>query len=163
MGRIVTHGWFLRFFDAVLLKQASKSRVTRIVWKNASGISPLFSYDRCILQVISYWNGFYEFAPLDKGMQVRFGLKVVLEWWDKEFLGNWTIFQKKGTSAGTIASTKRVSDISETLDFWGFIPQKGASHFGARDDPTIRVRNFFSELGLLRLWRPVRLQRLMRL
>jgi hypothetical protein len=36
-------------------------------------------------------------------------------------------------------------------------------HFGARDDPTIRIKKFFDETGLERWVRPVRLQRQMRL
>ena len=34
------------------------------------------------------------------------------------------------------------------------IPQKGTSsgHFGARDDQIIRIRKFFEEIGLFRLW-----------
>ena len=35
-------------------------------------------------------------------------------------------------------------------------------HFGARDDPTIRIKKFFDEIGLKRLLRPVRLQRPLR-
>ena len=46
------------------------------------------------LQGISYWNGTYELVLTDKDMQVRFGLKMVLECWDREFLGTTTIFQK---------------------------------------------------------------------
>jgi hypothetical protein len=50
-------------------------------------------------------------------------------------------FKKKKLAS----ATKWVSDISENLDFFVFIPQKRAStgHFGARDDPIIRIRNFF--------------------
>ena len=35
-------------------------------------------------------------------------------------------------------------------------------HFGTRDDPIIMMRKSFEEMGLYRLWRPLRLQRLMR-
>ena len=47
-----------------------------------------------LIQGISYWNGLYELALRDKDMQVRFGLKMVLECWDREFFGTTTIFQK---------------------------------------------------------------------
>ena len=45
-----------------------------------------------------------------------------------------------------------------------FIQQKGnrISHFGTRDNPTIRTMKFFNETRLLRLLRPLRLQRPMR-
>ena len=46
------------------------------------------------LQGVSLWNGLYELAMTDIDMQVRFGLKMVLECWDREFLGTTTIFQK---------------------------------------------------------------------
>ena len=38
-----------------------------------------------------------------------------------------------------------VSDISEELDFWWSIPQKVTiiGHFGAKNDPTIRISNSF--------------------
>ena len=57
--------------------------------------------------------------------------------------------------------TEKVPNISENLDFWWFIPQKGTSigHFGTEDHQTIRIRKFFEEIMLLRLLRPVRLQR----
>ena len=43
--------------------------------------------------------------------------------------------------------TEKVPNISEKLDFWSSIPQKGTSigHFSARDDQTIRARKFFWE------------------
>ena len=37
------------------------------------------------IQGISYWIGLYELALMDKDMQVRFGLKMVLECWNREF------------------------------------------------------------------------------
>jgi hypothetical protein len=57
--------------------------------------------------------------------------------------------------------TVRVSYISEKVYFWWSIPQKGTSigHFGAKDDPSIRNRKLYDEIGLLK---PVRLQRLLR-
>ena len=60
--------------------------------------------------------------------------------------------------------TEKVPNISKKLDFWWSIPQKGTSigHFGAGDDQTIWIRKFFEEIGLLRLLRPVRLQRPLR-
>ena len=60
--------------------------------------------------------------------------------------------------------TEKVPNISKKLDFWWSIPQKGTSigHFGAGDDQTIWIRKFVEEIGLLRLLRPVRLQRPLR-
>ena len=54
----------------------------------------------------------------------------------------------KITFAGLTASNRNVSDysdISEKLEFWWSIPQKGTSigHFDARNDPTISFRDFF--------------------
>ena len=46
--------------------------------------------------------------------------------------------------------TEKVPNISKKLDFWWSIPQKGTSigHFGAKNDPSIRNRKFFDEIGL---------------
>ena len=46
------------------------------------------------VQGVSFRNGLYELALTDIDMKVRFGLKMVLECWDREFLGTTTIFQK---------------------------------------------------------------------
>ena len=48
------------------------------------------------LQGVSFWNGLYKLALTDKNMQVKLGLKMVLECWDREFLGTTIIFQKSG-------------------------------------------------------------------
>ena len=116
------------------------------------------------VQGVSFRNGLYELALTDIDMQVRFGLKMVLECWDREFLGTTTIFQKSNISWPQQPPTERVPDISEKLDFWWSIPWKGASigHIGARDDLTIRISNFFDEMRLLRSSRPLRLLRLLR-
>ena len=47
---------------------------------------------------------------------------------------------------------------------WWSIPQKGTciGHFGARNDPTIRISNFFDEMRLSRSLRLLRLLRLLR-
>ena len=50
----------------------------------------------CIIQGVSFWNGLYKLALTDKNMQVKLGLKMVLECWDREFLGTTIIFQKSG-------------------------------------------------------------------
>ena len=62
---------------------------------------------------------------------------------------------------------ERVSDISENFYFWWSIPWKGTSigHFGARNDPTIRISKIFDEMRLsrsLRLLRSLRLQEVLR-
>ena len=41
-----------------------------------------------LLQVVPHWNVLYKLALTDKNMQVRFCLKVALEFWDCIFLGN---------------------------------------------------------------------------
>ena len=86
------------------------------------------------IQGISHWTVLYELALTDKNVQVKSCLKVVLESWDDKFL-----------------TESRMS--MKNLDFWWFIQPKGASisHFGARDNPTISTRKFFSEIGILRL------------
>ena len=105
------------------------------------------------LQGVSFWNGLYELALTDKNMQVKLGLKMVLECWDREFLGTTTIFQKNNIGWPQQPQSEKVSDISKKLGFWWAISQKGASieHFGARDEPIIWSRKFFGEIGLLRL------------
>ena len=74
-------------------------------------------------------------------------------------------FFKKITSAGFNSLQQKGYQVSVAI--WIFddlFHKKGpVGHFGARDDPIIRIRKFLGEIGLLRLWRPVRLQRLMRL
>ena len=87
---------------------------------------------------------------MDKDTQVKFGLKMVLECWDREFLGTTTIFQKNNIDWSQQPPTERVSYISEKLDFWWSIPQKRASIgvFGDRDDPTINTRKFLDKIGL---------------
>ena len=73
-------------------------------------------------------------------------------------------FQKSNIAWPQQPPTEKVPNISEKLDFWWSIPQKGTSigHFGARDDQTIMIRNFLEEIGLVRLVRPMRLPRLLR-
>ena len=51
-------------------------------------------FERYYIQGVSFRNGLYELALTDIDMQVRFGLKMVLECLDREFLGATTIFQK---------------------------------------------------------------------
>ena len=68
-------------------------------------------------------------------------------------LGIWvssTSFQKNIKGWPQQAPTEKVLKIHENLDFWWSIPQKGTgiSHFGARYNPTIRIRKFFEEIGL---------------
>jgi hypothetical protein len=52
---------------------------------------------------------------------------------------------KKWHGLASTASSGRVSDISEKLDFWWSIPQKGTGigHLGARDDQIFRISKFF--------------------
>ena len=75
-----------------------------------------------------------------------------------------TSFQKSNIAWPQQPPTEKVPNISEKLDFWWSIPQKGTSigNFGARDDQTIMIRNFLEEIGLVRLVRPMRLPRLLR-
>ena len=79
------------------------------------------------IQGISFWNGLYELALTDKNIQVRFGLKMIQVWWDREFLGTTTFFPKNSIGWHQQPLTERVSDISKILDFWWPIPQKGTS------------------------------------
>ena len=50
-------------------------------------------------------------------MQVKFGLKMVLVFSDREFLGTTTIFQKNNINWPQEPPTERVSYISKKLDF----------------------------------------------
>ena len=119
---------------------------------------------KVVIQGVSLRNGLYELALTDKDMQVRFGLKMILECWDREFLGTTTIFKKSNISWPQQPPTERVPDISEKLDFWWSIPWKGVSigHIGARDNLTIKISNFLDEMRLLRSLRTLRLLRLLR-
>ena len=71
-------------------------------------VQPFAFTDKKILQGISYWNGTYELALMDKDMQVKFGLKIVLECWGREFLGTTTIFQKNNISWPQHSPTEKV-------------------------------------------------------
>ena len=75
-----------------------------------------------------------------------------------------TCFQKSNIAWPQQPPTEKVPNISEKLDFWWSIPQRGTSigHFGARNDQTIMIRNLLEEIGLVRLVRPTRLPRLLR-
>ena len=63
-----------------------------------------------------------------------------LDIWDSS-----TSFQKNNIGWPQQPLTERVSDISEKLDFWWSIPQKGTDidRLSARDDPTIRISIFW--------------------
>ena len=58
-------------------------------------------------------------------------------------------FSKKWHRLASTASDRNSANISEKLDFWWSIPQKGTSigHFGARNDPTIRISKFLMKWG----------------
>ena len=75
-----------------------------------------------------------------------------------------TSFQKNDIGWPQQPPTERVSIISEKLDFWWSILQKGTviGHLGARDDQTIMISRFFDEIRLLRSSRPLRSLRLQR-
>ena len=62
------------------------------------------------------------------------------------------VFEKNDIRWPQQPLTEKVSDISEKLDFWWSIPQKGTGigQLGSRDDQTIRISNFFDEMRLLR-------------
>ena len=60
-------------------------------YTNSNEIRPLFSFG-FLLQGISYWNVKNNLSPTDRNMQVRFGLKVVLEFWKGEIFGITTNF-----------------------------------------------------------------------
>ena len=87
-------------------------------------------------------------------MQVKFGLKMILECWDGEFLGITTIFQKNNIDWPQQPPTETFSDISEKLDFWWSILQKGTvvGHLGASDDQTIIISNFLMKWGCWGHW-----------
>ena len=82
-----------------------------------------------------------------------------LDIWDSS-----TSFQKNSIGWPQQPLTAKVSDISEKLDFWWSIPQKGVSisYFGTRNDPTIRISKLFDEMRLSRSLRPLRLLMLLR-
>ena len=72
-----------------------------------------------------------------------------------------TSFQKNDIGWPQQPLTERVSDISEKLDFWWSIPQKGngSDHLG---DQTIRISKKFDKTRLSRSVRPLRLLRPLR-
>ena len=75
------------------------------------------TFDWLYIQGISFRNELYELALRDKDMQVRLGLKMVLECCDREFLGTTTICQKSDISWPQQPLTVRVSYNSEKLYF----------------------------------------------
>ena len=89
---------------------------------SAPSVPPAF-YINCMfvsfmyVQGISFRNGLYELALRDKDMQVRLGLKMVLEPSDGEFLGTITIFQKSDISWPQQPRIKKGAKISKKLDF----------------------------------------------
>ena len=97
----------------------------------------------------------------DRNIQAKFCLKVVLESWDYIFLGITTSFDKSNIGWPQQPLTVKVWDISEKLDFWWSILQKGTviGHLGASDNQIIMISNFFDEMRLLRSLRPLRLLR----
>ena len=75
-----------------------------------------------------------------------------------------TSFQKNDKGWPQQPLTEKVSDISEKMDFWWSIPQKGTGigHLGARDDQTNRISKVLDEMRLSRSLRPLRLLRPLR-
>ena len=63
-----------------------------------------------------------------------------------------TAISHQRTSLWSTASDRRVSNISEKLDFHDPFHKTTKryqySHFGAKNDQAIRIRKFFEELGL---------------
>jgi hypothetical protein len=92
---------------------------------------------------------------------------LVLRWFWNAEIGNFWVpqpFFKKVTSASL--NSLRQKGYQILVKNWifddPFQEVNNIGHFCARDDPTIRIRMFFGEIGLLKHQRPVRLQRLMR-
>ena len=112
--------------------------------------------------------------PTKKGGKFQYDIlwiwqiNIFVELWclvtseDMEIWVSSTSFQKINIGWPQQPLTERVSDISKKMNFWGSIPQKGTGfdHLGARDDPNIRISNFFHEMRLLRSLRQLRLLRL---
>ena len=90
-----------------------------------------------------------ELALTDKDMQVWFGLKTVLESWDREFLVTKTIFQNSSNIGWPQQPpTERISVKNLIFVFDDPFHNKGTSidRFCARDDPTISDQEgFFGE------------------
>ena len=74
------------------------------------------------LQGVSLWNGLYELALTDKYIQVRFGLRMILECWDRKFLGTTTIFQK--SSIGWPQQPLTEKELKFNLIFHDYTPKK---------------------------------------
>jgi hypothetical protein len=72
-------------------------------------------------------------------------------------------FFKKITLAGLNSLQQKGYQVSVAIWIFADLFHKTGpvGHFGAKDDPTVRIRKLFDEIGLLRLWSPVRLQRSM--
>ena len=74
------------------------------------------------LQGILFWTGLHELALTDKYIQVRFGLRMILECWDRKFLGTTTIFQK--SSIGWPQQPLTEKELKFNLIFHDYTPKK---------------------------------------
>ena len=130
---------------------------------NSTDGTHLHTYSAAV-QGVSYWNEWFSMALRCRRINNFIGLRCPVASGGLHICVLSTSFQKKWHGQASTASSGRVSDISEKLDFWWSIPQKGTGigHLGARDDQTIRISNFFDGMRLLRSLRPLRLLRLLR-
>ena len=98
-----------------------------------------------LLQGFSYWNVRFEMTLRGKRINTFLELWCLVASGGLDFCVLSTSFQINDIGWPQQPPTERVSDISEKLDFWWSIPQKGTGfdHLGARDDPNIRISNFF--------------------
>ena len=96
-------------------------------------------------------KGVSEYTEISKSALSGRGINNFIEVWFLVASGGVEIcvssnsFQKNDIGWPQQPPTERVSDVGEKLDFWWSITKKGASvgHFGAGEDPTIRITSFF--------------------
>ena len=115
------------------------------------------------LQGISYWSVTSKSALRGRRIHNFIELWCLVGSGGLDICVSSTNFQKINIGWPQQPPTEKVSNISEKLDCWWSIPQKGTGigHLGARDDPTIMFSNFFDEMRLSRSLRSLRLLRLL--
>ena len=114
-------------------------------WNNIIVILYTVIHTGCLTSKLNFWIGFFDLWCL--GASGGSDICVSL-----------TSFRKNDIGWPQQPLTERVSDISEILDIWQSIPQKGtgSGHLGARNDQTIRISKYFDEMRLSRSLRPLR-------
>ena len=164
LGPLCKSGWseFSRIYDQIWMKSRWNQKKIKIKWHEWE--CNTYDNSKTNLHDVSYWRLQSKLALTGRRIDDSSKLWCPVASGGSYILVSSTSFQKNDISWPQQPPTKRVSNISEILDFWWSIPQKGASigHSRARDDPTIRISKMFDGMRLLRSLRLLRLLRLLR-